>query len=284
MQRLVLVTAALGALLLPANARGALFFLVDRPVAAPNDRVTVRTGATPRAFDLRQRLKPFQRAVRVYLVRTDGAAEVHTRSDRRLFFVASIVPDRNGRGSATFSVPPLDAGAYTLAYSCPGCAAYSRGRTFFVQRPEQFAARYRAQALLRIAATDACPVTLPNGNRPPGQPRNVTWYGNGLLWAGVHADGVYRAPSSQISADGSIGNKLLWVTTPPWDKPTLTGERIDAPAQPLRVSGVNTGSFSGAANPSHMTPVSFPTAGCWRLRARLGNLSLVYVVRVVLPD
>jgi hypothetical protein len=29
-----------------------------------------------------------------------------------------------------------------------------------------------------------------------------------------------------------------------------------------------------------MTPVGFPTPGCWRLRARLGDVSLVYVVRV----
>jgi hypothetical protein len=47
---------------------------------------------------------------------------------------------------------------------------------------------------------------------------------------------------------------------------------------------VNTGSFSNAANPSHMTPVGFPTPGCWRLRARLGDVSLVYVVEVVVGD
>jgi hypothetical protein len=29
-----------------------------------------------------------------------------------------------------------------------------------------------------------------------------------------------------------------------------------------------------------MTPVEFPSAGCWRLRARLGDVSLVYVVQV----
>lgn len=281
MQRLIFVTAVLVGLSLPANARGALFFLVDRTTAAPNERVTVRTGVTPKTFDLRQRLKPFQRAVRIYLVRTDAAAEVHSRFDKRLHFVASVVPDRNGRGLATFSVPPLDSHAYTVAYWCPGCATHSRGRTFFVQRPQQFAPRYRSQAVLRID-TPACPVTLPNGNRPPGQPRSVPWYGNGFLWAGVGQDGTYTVPASRVGADGTIDNKLLWVTTPPWEKPTISGERIDAVAPPLQVSGVNTGSFSGAANPSHMSPVGFPTAGCWRLRARLGDLSLSYVVRVVI--
>lgn len=281
MPRLVFVSALLVVLSLPANAHGALFFLVDRTTAAPNERITVRTGGTPTTFDLRQRLKPFQRAVRVYLVRADAAADVHSRFDRRLYFVGSVVPDRNGRGLTAFSVPPLDSGTYTVAYSCPACAAYSRGRTFFVQRPEQFAPRYRSQALLRIETTEACPVTLPNGSRPPGQPRNMAWYGNGLLWAGLAPGGTYAVTPDRVDADGSIFNKLPWVTTPPWEKPTISGERIDAAAPPLRVSGVNTGSFSGAANPSHMSPVRFPTAGCWRLRARLGDVSLVYVVRVV---
>ncbi len=44
---------------------------------------------------------------------------------------------------------------------------------------------------------------------------------------------------------------------------------------------MNTGSFAGAANPSHMTPVGFATPGCWRLRARLRDVSLTYVVQVV---
>jgi hypothetical protein len=281
MQRLVLSTAVLIALFMPANARGALFFLLDQSAAQPNERVTVRTGTTPKRFELRQRARPLQQPVRLYLVATDAAAEVHSRFDKRLYFVGSLVPDKNGRGLLSFNMPPLDAQTYTLAYWCPACAAFSRGRTFFVQRPDQFAPRYRSQTRLRLDATDACPVTFPNGNRPPGQPRNVTWYGNGLLWAGVEQDGIHTVPSSQVAADGSIGNKLLWVTTPPFEKPTVSGERLDAPARPLRVLGVNTGSFSGAANPSHMTPVEFATAGCWRLRARLGDVSLVYVVQLV---
>jgi hypothetical protein len=61
----------------------------------------------------------------------------------------------------------------------------------------------------------------------------------------------------------------------------ISGERLDAPSPPLRVLGVNTGSFSGADNPSHMSPVTFPAAGCWRLRARVGDVSLTYVVSVV---
>jgi hypothetical protein len=226
-------------------------------------------------------VKPFQRPVRLYLPREEFVARVHSRFDSRLTFVGSIVSDKKGRGLLTVSVPPLDTGTHTHAYWCPACARFSRGRTFYVQDVDQFVEPYRSQALLRIETTASCPVTLPNGNRPPGQPRNVSCYGNGLLWAGLTADGVYAVSPDRVGADGSIGNKLLWVTTPPWRPPTLSGERLDAQAPPLRVLGMNRGSFSGAANPSFMSPVIFPTAGCWRLRARVGDISLTYVVSVV---
>ena len=139
----------------------------------------------------------------------------------------------------------------------------------------------RARTHLRIETAGACPVTLPNRNLPPGQPRSVPWYGNGLLWAGLSRDGVFAASPDQVAADGSIGNKLLWATTPATSKPAISGERLDAPAPPLQVLRVNRGSFANATRPSYMSPVSFPTAGCWRLTARLGDLSLTYVVSVV---
>jgi hypothetical protein len=271
----VLVAGCVVALAAPANAEAAAFFLFDRPDAAPNDRVTVRTGGTPRDFTPSRRVRPFQRPIRLYLVRHDLAAQVHSRLDSRLSFVGSIVPDRNFRGVLTLSVPPLDADEYTIAYWCPACAAHSRGRTFFVQEPDQFVPRYRAQALLRIRATAACPVTLPNRSRPQGWFRNASWHGNGLLWTNLALDGVYEVSPDRVAADGSIGNKLHWVTTPRWLPPTLSGERLDGPAPPLRVSRANRGSSD------FMIPVSFPSAGCWRLNARVGDVSLTYVVRVV---
>jgi len=97
----------------------------------------------------------------------------------------------------------------------------------------------------------------------------------------VASDGVYAVRQDRVAADGSIDTKLLWVTTPPWRAPAISGERLDAPSPPLRVLGANQGSFSGAANPSFMTPVTFAAAGCWRLRARLADVSLTYVVDVV---
>ncbi|HYY03318.1 MAG TPA: hypothetical protein VE736_05475 [Gaiellaceae bacterium] len=282
MSRLAIIPVVLVvALAVPTSAGAALFFLFDRSSAIPNDRVTVRTGGTSMNFRPNRRLKPFQRPVRLYLVRTDAATEVRSRFDARLNFIGSLVADKRGRGLVTFSVPPLDPAQYTIAYWCPGCAAYSRGRTFFVQEPDQFVPRYRSQALMNIAATKSCPVTLPNGNRPPRQPTSVSWYGNGLLWAGVATDGVDRVSRDRVEADGSIFDKLLWVTTPPSRAPTVSGERIDAPARQLRVVAMFQGSFSNATNPSFMSPVVFPAPGCWRLRARVADISLTYVVDVI---
>jgi hypothetical protein len=281
MRQLAFIAVVLLTLAAPSRASAAAFFLFDRSTAAPNDRVTIRTGATPKHFNLGKRAKPLQRRIRLFLVREAVAAQVRSRLDSRLNFVGSLVPDKNGRGLLTFSLPPVDAGSYTLAFWCPACAAFSHGRMFFVQEPNQFTPRYRAQALLKITTTASCPVTLPNGNQPPGQPPLVSWYGNGLLWAGLPTDGVYAVAPDQAAADGSIGDKLLWVTTPPGRAPTLSGERLDGASPPLRVLGMNRGSFSDASNPSFMSPVVFPAAGCWRLRARVGDVSLTYVVSII---
>jgi hypothetical protein len=266
------------------EARASLFFLFEPTAAKPGDVVTVRTGGTPKSFTLRQRVKPLQRPIRLYLVPNRLAPDVHNRFDPRAHFVGRLVPDRNGRGLLRFTVPPLDTNSYTVGAWCPGCAQYSRGHTWFVTevKAPDVVERFRPLMLLSLAMPplDPCPFTRSNGNKPPGQPRRVTWHGNGLLWA-AHRLGVLTVPREHVEPDGSIGTKLYWVTTPPAARPTVSGERLDAPASPLRMLGANFGSFSGAANPSWATPVVFPSAGCWRVTVRVGDVSLAYVVNVV---
>ena len=264
MRRSLVTAATLVALAAPTNAFAGRAFLFDRTSAQPNDRVTIKATTAARA------------GVRLYLVRTDAAGPARHARDARLTFIGTLVPGRK----LTFSVPPLDAATYELASWCPHCS----GAPFSLQRPERLARANRARAMIRIEESPTCPVTLPNGNRPAGQPRGMSWYGNGRLWAGLAADGTRPVQRFAVAADGSIGDKLPWVTTPRSVKPTISGERIDETAPPLRVLGVNRGSFAGAADPSYMSPVVFPTAGCWRLRARVDDVSLVYVVRVVVVD
>ena len=75
----------------------------------------------------------------------------------------------------------------------------------------------------------------------------MLWYGNGHLWAGVPADGTNRVSVDRVAPDGSIFDKLPWATSPPWEKPAISGERIDVDAPPLDVIRVN-----GPSAPIHV--------------------------------
>jgi hypothetical protein len=286
--RLALVTlaAAIAVAATAGTADAALFFLFDRATAAPNDRVTLRTGATPRGFVPRQRLKPSWPRDRIYLLPSRLTTEVHSRFDPRLEFVGVLVRDTRGRGVLTFTVPPLDPTSYTIAYWCPSCARFSFGRTFVVQNGRGFVEPYRSQALLKIAATQECPVTIPNRRRPPGEPLGRYWHGNGLLWASLRPDGVRVVARDDVESDGSIFDKLGWATTPSHREPAISGRRLDAPAPPLRVLTLRLGESVSATGrrgrPSWASAVVFPTAGCWRLTARVRDVSLTYVVQLVI--
>jgi hypothetical protein len=262
-----------------------LFFLFDRASAAPNDRVTVRTGLTPKGFIPRQRVKSSQPPDRIYLLPSRLAAEGHSRFDPRLDFVGALVRDARGRGVLTFTVPPLDPAGYTIAYWCPSCARFSFGRTFVVQDGRRYIEPYRSQALLEIGATRECPVTIPNGKRPPREPLGRYWHGNGLLWAALRRDGVRVVARDEVGSDGSIFDKLGWATTPSDRAPAISGRRLDAPAPPLRVLTLRLGASVTATGrggrPSWASAVIFPTAGCWRLTARVRDVSLTYVVKLV---
>jgi hypothetical protein len=288
MLRLALVSlaAAIIAGTSAGNAGAALFFLFDRTTAAPNDRVTVRTGLTPKGFVPRQRVKSSRSPDRIYLLPSRLGADVHSRFDPRLEFVGTLVRDARGRGVLTFTVPPLDLGTYTIAYWCPSCARFSFGRTFVVQDGGAFVEPYGSQALLKIAGTETCPVTIPNGKRPPGEPLGRYWHGNGLLWAALSRDGVRVVAPTEVGSDGSIFDKLGWATTPSHRQPTISGRRLDAPAPPLRVLALRLGQSVSASGrrgrPSWASAVAFPSAGCWRLTARVRDVSLTYVVKLVI--
>ena len=124
-------------------------------------------------------------------------------------------------------------------------------------------------------------MTVPNGSTPPGERRAPHFHGNGLLWTGF-------APNRSIGRleeDGSYFDKLLWWTTILARAPDLPGraarrERAAVPAG-RRTRAAFTGStFRGT---TWATAVWFPSAGCWRLTTRVGDVSLSVVVRVGEP-
>jgi hypothetical protein len=264
------LAAAVVAAVVTSSATAALFFLFKPTTANTGDLVTVRLGGTPASFTLDDRQRPFQDAIRLYLVPQEVAGEVSSRFDPRLSFVGRIVPDRDARGVLSFRVPPLDTGAYALAYWCPGCARYSRGVAFGVQTVPEVS-RYRRSMGLRVrlpSATQTCPVS------------GEGVYGNGLLSTWLPLGGVM---STRRDDDG-LFQKLGWLPHRPFpDSLTVRGERLDAPSPPLKVLGVYWGYASSgpAANGSWASAVKFPSEGCWRITGRVQDVSLSYVVKVV---
>ena len=91
--------------------------------------------------------------------------------------------------------------------------------------------------------------------------------------------GVLSRPRAD---DGSIGTKLGWTPFGFGSERELTiaGKRLDAPAPPLRVLGVNWG-YSSTGRGSWATAVAFPSEGCWRITATVAGVRLSYVTRVV---
>jgi hypothetical protein len=65
---------------------------------------------------------------------------------------------------------------------------------------------------------------------------------------------------------------------------TVQGGRMsDFASAPLQVHRVNRGTLSGYRGATCATPITFPTEGCWKLTARVKDVSLSFVVRVDRP-
>jgi len=270
-RRLAVVLGAVAFAAIGAEvAIGAMFFLFDSTRARPGQDVVVRQGGT---------VRPLQRPVRLYLVPSEIASEVRSRYDRRLHFIGLFVHDENGHGITTFTVPPLAPGTYAIASWCPGCAAFSRGRTFFVQAVSTSTTRYRNRMLLHVqeapVTPESCPVTRPNGRVPRGVPRGErTFHGNGVLAAAIPREGVYL----DRDGDGAFADKMSWVARGTPASLAVRYQRIDVATAPTTAStgrGTLAG-FSGLSWASRM----FYSEGCWKVTGRIGDVALSFVVEV----
>jgi hypothetical protein len=289
LKRLLVVVALVfaGGVVAAANsASSALFFLFDPTTARPGEQVTVRTAWTPQRFRPSQQAKPLRPPMRLYLVPNAVAGAVRSRFDKRIHFIGSIRPDRDGRGVLAFNVPALDSGSYAAAAWCPGCAHSSRGRTFSVLgvRPET-AGQYRPLMLLRVATPPAtaetCPVTIPSGGRTLGP--MPARHGNGLLWTGLPRDGTVAVDADRVGPDGYIfWTKLIWIARGVHGDLEVQVQRLDAPA-PVLSPDVVSGRLSGWFGPSWASRMRFSSAGCWRVTGRVDDVSLSFVVKVVGP-
>ena len=127
-----------------------------------------------------------------------------------------------------------------------------------------------------------CPVTLANGETPPGEKPDAGFYGNGQLWTGLWPKGkVIFSPDGpgEIGADGSLTMKWFW-----WrgtvGKLSIEGKRLDqvGPALgSLIQDGYGDSGFQSTA-------LVFPEAGCWEVTGRAGDGALRFVAQVVVEE
>lgn len=225
--------------------------------AVPGDEVVV--GVDRAAFAAR-------RAMRLYLAPREAAAYVRSRFDVRLRFIGSVTVSRKTRSRLRFTVPPVRAGSYVLAYWCRGCVPRRRG------------VAVHASPVLRINAPTGggpCPVTKPNGSVPRGVMPSPNWHGNGALWASLPVDGVYAIQAPE----DTLFEKRIWLTRVGFDGVLNVRYRKLNPPSPARTAVTIRGTLSGYAGPSWASREYF-TAGCWEVAARLADVSLSFVVRV----
>jgi len=135
----------------------------------------------------------------------------------------------------------------------------------------------------------SCPVTVPQ--RPAFIPpvpydalgiKDYFWYGSSSLWTELPADAVWA--SLPHNPEGYTQKVFWWRDGYVWDKepePILivTGERLDASAPPLNVSGA-TNAFASDIGSAMLVGVDFPTLGCWKITGKYKEAELSFVVWV----
>jgi hypothetical protein len=130
-----------------------------------------------------------------------------------------------------------------------------------------------------------CPVTIANGNGPPGEYPSPDYHGNGALWTALPPGGIDKGGTPE--PDGSTSQKYPWWTVGTTGELTIQGRRVDAPAPPLRArwgSGVPETPFATVPGGRFWASgIYFPTKGCWQITGRVGPTSLTFVVFMAKP-
>jgi hypothetical protein len=142
-----------------------------------------------------------------------------------------------------------------------------------------FGASILPAALASAALTGphgVCPLTLPNGNTPPGMEQAGMNHGNGRMWTAMWPHNVLIASGSYILRNGSVGTKWGWWRSTP-GRLVITGRRLDGDAPPLE-AGVPSGYGQMGFQPSGIV---FPTEGCWEVTGSVGAVQLRFVTLVL---
>jgi hypothetical protein len=277
---LLLLIAAL--VLVPAPARGALWLDITRSWT-PGEVVSGSTarGALPMAIGSSLSLLLLPRA----LEPPEDAA------DPAYIGLGELAVDAHGTGTATFMVPDVPIGLYSVVVRCPACAPMSAGRSMLpiavvevsalpvTVTPAPLAPGTTPGPDVTIADLATCPVTIPT--LAPAEIQGRLWgsgaaAGDEHLWVGgLGEDGVMRMDARSVEADGSMGTKLGWWRFTP-GRLTIDGRRLDgaAPGLGWSLSPYGSTAFQASA-------VLFPTEGCWEVTGHAGGHSLTFVTLVI---
>lgn len=138
---------------------------------------------------------------------------------------------------------------------------------------------------------DTCPVTQPPDSPftppppyPPTSPRSADefWYGTAALWTMLGIDGTWQRLPQQ---DTGYVQKIAWwregydILAELQPNLTVTGRRLDAPADPLRSSRA-TNAYLPYLKSAMMVGVTIPTLGCWEITGHYQGHDLSFVVWV----
>ena len=140
------------------------------------------------------------------------------------------------------------------------------------------------------ASFAACPVTkppappfVPPPPNSPGAPfAGQFWYGTEALWTLLPSDGTWQGLPHNPEG---YSQKVFWWrkgyswTAEPAPQLSVTGRRLDGPAQPLNVSKA-TNAFAQDIQSAMLVGVDFPTLGCWEITGRYQGHELSFVVQV----
>jgi hypothetical protein len=170
-------------------------------------------------------------------------------------------------------------GGFALLLAAAGCA--DRGRA-----PGRTSVGVSASAVFR------CPITIPNGQAPPGERRSPFDFGNRRLWTLLPVNGKLVVSATlplrpgtvfgELHRDGSMTTKFPW-----WGARSagpqlrITGTRLDLQAMPLRAR--ITRGFTGAQR-FWATAIRFTSGGCWRVTGTAGTHKLTFALEVMKAD
>jgi len=128
-----------------------------------------------------------------------------------------------------------------------------------------------------VHSAQSCPVTFQPAlldDPPMGWGSYATAYGSENLRVTLPTGGVLIATNKLVNDDGEIWDKFLfWGSNSAGNPLEISGERIDAPAPPLRVEVAEGSGGLGAG-------LFFPTTGCWDVTATHGDDSVSFTLLV----